>query len=99
MKYRIERNAEGDWIMVDVWKRGHAVLAESLLNEHNTLEKYVAMLAAAYLRSAGSGQTRRLAQRFKTRISVLARQSGQSPVRVHLLPSRYLSTCSSHNTY
>ena len=33
MKYRIERNTDGNWIMVDVWKRGHAVLAEPLLNE------------------------------------------------------------------
>jgi malic enzyme len=33
MKYRIERNAEGDWIIADVWKRGHAVLTDSLLNK------------------------------------------------------------------
>ncbi len=33
MKYRIERNPEGDWIIADVWKRGHAILADSLLNK------------------------------------------------------------------
>jgi malic enzyme len=33
MKYRIERSTEGDWIIADVWKRGHAVLTDSLLNK------------------------------------------------------------------
>jgi malic enzyme len=33
MKYRIERNADGDWIIADIWKRGRAVLADSLLNK------------------------------------------------------------------
>ena len=33
MKYRIERSPDGDWIIADVWKRGPAVLADSLLNK------------------------------------------------------------------
>ena len=33
MKYRIERTPEGGWIFADIWKRGHAVLADSLLNK------------------------------------------------------------------
>ena len=33
MKYRIERNVQGEWIMTGVWKRGHAVLADPLLNK------------------------------------------------------------------
>jgi malic enzyme len=33
VKYRIERNDEGDWIIADVWKRGHAILADPLLNK------------------------------------------------------------------
>lgn len=33
MKYRIERNQGGDWIMDGVWKRGHALLADPLLNK------------------------------------------------------------------
>ncbi|MEA1903732.1 MAG: NAD-dependent malic enzyme [Actinomycetota bacterium] len=33
MKYRIERNDRGEWIIADVWKRGHAILADPLLNK------------------------------------------------------------------
>ncbi len=33
MKYRIERSPEGEWIIADVWKRGHAVLSDPLLNK------------------------------------------------------------------
>lgn len=33
MKYRIERNDRGDWIIADVWKRGSAILADPLLNK------------------------------------------------------------------
>lgn len=33
MKYRIERSPSGEWIMADVWKRGHALLADPLLNK------------------------------------------------------------------
>jgi len=33
MKYRIDRNDAGDWIIADVWKRGHAILADPLLNK------------------------------------------------------------------
>ena len=33
MKYRIERDPDGSWIIADVWKRGHAVLTDALLNK------------------------------------------------------------------
>ncbi|MDH3305891.1 MAG: NAD-dependent malic enzyme [Acidimicrobiia bacterium] len=33
MKYRIERSSDGEWIIADVWKRGHAVLQDGLLNK------------------------------------------------------------------
>jgi malic enzyme len=33
VKYRIERNDAGDWIIADVWKRGHALLGDPLLNK------------------------------------------------------------------
>ncbi len=33
MKYRIERGPHGEWIMPDVWKRGHALLIDSLYNK------------------------------------------------------------------
>ncbi len=32
MKYAIERSADGEWTM-DVWKRGHSLLSDSLLNK------------------------------------------------------------------
>ena len=33
MKYRIGRDEDGSWVMEEVWKRGHAVLADPLLNK------------------------------------------------------------------
>jgi len=33
LKYRIERDDRGGWIIADVWKRGHAILADPLLNK------------------------------------------------------------------
>lgn len=33
MKYRVERGADGKWIMADVHKRGHALLTDPLLNK------------------------------------------------------------------
>jgi malic enzyme len=33
MKYRIERSADGEWTMADVWKRGSALLSDPLLNK------------------------------------------------------------------
>lgn len=33
MKYRIDREDSGEWIIADVWKRGSAVLADPLLNK------------------------------------------------------------------
>jgi malic enzyme len=33
MKYRIERSPDGEWIAADVWKRGSAVITDSLLNK------------------------------------------------------------------
>lgn len=33
MKYRIERGADGEWIMADVWKRGSGLLSDPLLNK------------------------------------------------------------------
>lgn len=33
MKYRIARGSEGEWIIADVWKRGHALLSDPLLNK------------------------------------------------------------------
>ena len=40
MKYRIERSPDGDWIITDVWKRGHAILADSLLNKGTAFSEY-----------------------------------------------------------
>jgi len=33
MKYRIERTEGGEWVALDVWKRGHALLTDPLLNK------------------------------------------------------------------
>ena len=33
MKYRIERDDRGNWFIADVWKRGHAILSDPLLNK------------------------------------------------------------------
>ena len=33
MKYKIERAADGSWIIANVWKRGHALLNDALLNK------------------------------------------------------------------
>ena len=33
MKYRIDREDSGEWIIADVWKRGSAILADPLLNK------------------------------------------------------------------
>ena len=33
MKYRIERSPDGEWIAADVWKRGSAIITDSLLNK------------------------------------------------------------------
>ena len=33
MKYRIDRDPDGSWIIADVWKRGHAVVTDALLNK------------------------------------------------------------------
>jgi len=33
MKYRLEREPNGQWTMTDVWKRGHALLTDPLLNK------------------------------------------------------------------
>lgn len=33
MKYRVERTSEGEWIIADVWKRGHGLLSDPLLNK------------------------------------------------------------------
>jgi malic enzyme len=33
MKYQIGRDDDGTWVIHDVWKRGHAVLADPLLNK------------------------------------------------------------------
>jgi len=33
MKYRIERGPNGEWIMPEVWKRGHALLIDALYNK------------------------------------------------------------------
>jgi malate dehydrogenase (oxaloacetate-decarboxylating) len=33
MKYRITRGPDGEWIIADVWKRGHAILSDPLLNK------------------------------------------------------------------
>ena len=39
MKYRIERNPDGDWIVADVWKRGSALLSDPLLNKGTAFSK------------------------------------------------------------
>ncbi len=39
MKYRIERNPDGEWIMADVWKRGSALLTDPLLNKGTAFTK------------------------------------------------------------
>ena len=33
MKYRIGRDEDGTWVMHEVWKRGHAILSDPLLNK------------------------------------------------------------------
>jgi len=33
MKYRVERNPDGEWIMADVWKRGAGLLTDALFNK------------------------------------------------------------------
>ena len=33
MKYRIERSPDGEWFMADVWKRGHALVSDPVLNK------------------------------------------------------------------
>jgi malate dehydrogenase (oxaloacetate-decarboxylating) len=33
MKYRIQRDPEGEWILTGVWKRGQAILSDPLLNK------------------------------------------------------------------
>lgn len=33
MKYRVLRSPDGGWIIADVWKRGHALLGDPLLNK------------------------------------------------------------------
>jgi malic enzyme len=33
MKYRIEHSSEGEWVIADVWKRGHALLFDPVLNK------------------------------------------------------------------
>ena len=33
MKYAVKRNSEGQWVFSDVWKRGHALLTDALLNK------------------------------------------------------------------
>ncbi len=33
MKYRLERDTTGNWVVMDVWKRGAALIADSLLNK------------------------------------------------------------------
>lgn len=33
MKYQIDRDDDGTWVMRDVWKRGHALLADPLFNK------------------------------------------------------------------
>lgn len=39
MKYRVERNQNGDWIVADVWKRGSALLSDPLLNKGTAFSK------------------------------------------------------------
>jgi len=39
MKYRIERNPAGDWIVADVWKRGSGLLSDPLLNKGTAFSK------------------------------------------------------------
>jgi malate dehydrogenase (oxaloacetate-decarboxylating) len=39
LKYRIERNPDGEWIVADVWKRGSGLLSDPLLNKGTAFSK------------------------------------------------------------
>ncbi len=39
MKYRVERNPDGEWIVADVWKRGSGLLSDPLLNKGTAFSK------------------------------------------------------------
>ena len=85
MKYRIERSPDGEWIAADVWKRGSAIITDSLLNKGTAFSPEERMLfeLEGMIPYRVTDRDRQIGSRVGHRGGVLGRHGDAGRLRIH----------------